>query len=713
MKLRILAALVWLLALAFAYFIEPAAQSEEFKSLVTDNQTARVSFKVLSEPRSVTGFAGAVEQQVEIEITEPDFLRYKKGLLTLGEKELSTGQSVQGILTFRQSHRNDYNFKARLKYLVNKDQTSQPDFIQHLRKTFIENLRGVSSDSVALVAGLAIGDDSSLSRDVKEAFKSVSLTHLTAVSGANCAIVLGVLALLINRLPFRRWLRICLSLLAVAGYLALVGPEPSVLRASVMVSLVLIGINLGRRVNPIDALALSVILLLIFDPRLAVDYGFALSVLATLGILVLAPKFVELFQRRMRTWLAVGVAVTVAAQIACLPILLVLQPEIPVYSVLANLLAEPLVVPITVLGILSCLLCLVSPILSSALSLLASIPASWVIQIAIYLAQAPYANLPWYQGTFGIFLAVLLTLCAFLFFTSGSRVLKASSAVISVLIAAGFVAQNSASAISLSNFYSQKHTLVNCDVGQGDALVIRTKEKVAVIDVGREDPAIDNCLTGLGISHIDLLILTHFDMDHVGGILGAVTGRTLGVVLVSPFPDERPGADFAEQIIKSKGIEPIQAEVGMHGQLGAFSWKVLSPHRGASEAEDSNDGSIGMFWESKNLALFTLADLGEDGQLRIGSEQVQLLNSGFVGKTVVVKVAHHGSADQAAEFYEAIKPDVALISVGKKNSYGHPTSRTLSLLNRLNAKILRTDLQGAIGISETESGLTASTSGRS
>ncbi len=713
MKLRFVAPVVWLLAFIFATLVSPAIQSQEFKDLIESNKTIRVSARVETQVTEYQGFNGTTERQVEIRVLEPAFLAGKTGLVSIGEREISLGQSIDAVMTFRESHRSDVAFRARIKSLFGTASGDQPNFFENLRKEFTNNLRGLTSDSAALVAGLAIGDDSRLSGETKDSFKTVSLTHLTAVSGANCAIVLGVVALLINRLPLKRWQRVLLSLLAIAFYLALVGPEPSVLRASVMVAVVLVGFNLGRKVNPVDALALSVILLLLFDPKLSLDYGFALSVLATLGILVLASKFVEVFERRMPKWLAIGLAVTVAAQIACLPILLVLQPEIPVYSVIANLLAEPLVIPITILGLAACMICLIFPMLSGSISLLASIPASWIIALANYLAEAPYASLPWYSGALGIVLAVILTFAVFFWFISRSSRLKYLSASAVVLIVAGFLAQNSAAAVSNSAFYSEKHTIVNCDVGQGDALVLQSQGKVAVIDVGRENPAIDNCLTGLGISKIDLLVLTHFDMDHVGGILGAITGRSVGIAMVSPFPDERPGADFAERAVADQGIELIQAEVGMNGRLGDFAWQVLAPHRGAPEAKDSNDGSIAMLWESEATALFTLADLGEEGQLRIGQESSAILNAGFDAKTVVVKVAHHGSADQAAEFYEAIQADVAIISVGQHNSYGHPTKRTLDLLDRLNAKIFRTDEQGAIGLTEADSGLTATISGRS
>jgi competence protein ComEC len=120
-----------------------------------------------------------------------------------------------------------------------------------------------------------------------------------------------------------------------------------------------------------------------------------------------------------------------------------------------------------------------------------------------------------------------------------------------------------------------------------------------------------------------------------------------------------------------------------------------------------------MLWEDSKIAVFTLADLGEKGQLRLGQEQGALLTSGFGGRSVVVKVAHHGSADQSPEFYEAIKPALALISVGLHNSYGHPTDRTLNFLQYIGSQVLRTDKQGAIGVTETETGLEVSVAGRS
>ena len=715
MRLRILACIAWVLAIVYTLFVAPSIQDPHFRQQIDLHGTVTATLEVHSEPVAVKGFNNSQQVQVQVVMQEPNYLRGKSGLLSsvTFPKEIHFGAVLKAVVTLSGSHRFGIDFKANLKHLISVRSSSSPDSFSVLRASFLKNLRGVTSDSAGLVAGLAIGDDSKISSETTQEFKVVSLTHLTAVSGANCAIVLGALALMFGLLPISRKIRIALSFVAIIGYLELVGPQPSVLRASVMVGFVLLGQLFGRRISPLDAISLSVIALFLYEPWLSLDYGFALSALATLGLLVLTPPIAVRLEKRLPSWLALMIAVTLAAQVMCFPVLLMLQPQLPVYSVLANLLAEPMVLPITIIGLVACLLSPVIPIVSSSLCLLASLPGSYVIFVAHSLATAPMASIAWFSGSLGLGLGVLVSVCFVLILLSQRRVLKISSTALLIVIGGVFLAQNSAVAISSSAFYSGSYTLINCDVGQGDGLVIRSEGKVAVIDVGREDPAIDDCLTRLGIQRIDLLVLTHFDMDHIGGVTGAITGREVGMALLTSLHDTRPGADFAQLLLKGRGIPITRAEKGMTGELGAFQWQVLSPHRGAPEAEDSNDGSVTMLWDDSKMALFTLADLGEKGQLRLGQEQGALLTSGFGGRVVVVKVAHHGSADQSPEFYEAIKPAISLISVGLHNSYGHPTDRTLNFLKYIGSQILRTDQQGAIGVTETEAGLEVSVAGRS
>ncbi|MCX6495753.1 MAG: ComEC/Rec2 family competence protein [Rhodoluna sp.] len=705
----------WILAAVFVNFLEPAIAPESFTSLVENRSTVTISAQVLETSKPAKGFAGTEKFATKIRVLSSGPLQGRTGSLAGGEevRDLLSGSSIKAVVSLRPAFKNDEDFSSNLKSLRSLSTSNDVDPLQQLRSSFTSSLSGVTSDSAALVAGLTIGDDWKLSSEALENLKVVSLTHLSAVSGTNCAIVLAGAAFLLNLLPIRRPIRLSLSFGVIFGYLGLVGPEPSVLRASVMVGAVLVGFILGRRVPPLEALSLAVVILLIYQPALAMDFGFALSALATLGLLVLAPKLVEVLAKRMPLWLAVVVSVSLAAQIACLPVLLMLQPTIPVYSIAANVIAEPLVAPVTVIGLIACLLSPVVPMVASWLSLIASVFTAFILFVAASFANAPSASISWIEGSTGIILAVVLVVGLWIFLATKSAALKSLAGGVSSLIVLSFFAQSSSLALQRNDFYGGNYSIVNCDVGQGDALVIRSKGKVAVVDVGREDPAIDSCLTNLGISKIDLLVLTHYDLDHVGGTLGAITGREVVTALVTSFSDDRPGADITQEILEAKGIPMVRSEKGMSGSLGDFQWLVLSPHRGAPEAQDSNDASTSMFWSNSQIALFTLADSGERAQLRIGAEYASLIESDFGSKLVVVKVAHHGSADQAPEFYEEIAADIALISVGQSNSYGHPTKRTLDLLARSGTKVMRTDEMGAIGLTETDAGLEVAIAGRS
>jgi competence protein ComEC len=236
-----------------------------------------------------------------------------------------------------------------------------------------------------------------------------------------------------------------------------------------------------------------------------------------------------------------------------------------------------------------------------------------------------------------------------------------------------------------------------CDVGQGDAMVLQSAGQVAVIDVGREPDAVDACLDRIGVRHIDLLVLTHFDMDHVGGITGAIDGRTVDIVLETPWPDTRPTVGFINRTLNEKRARVVFAQSGLSGHLGSLNWRVLSPSKTASEAEDSNDGSVILSFESKDYNLLALADLGERGQMRLVEQNPDLVRE-LSRKPMIVKVAHHGSADIYPELYEALKPTVALIGVGIENGYGHPTKRALEALSTAETKIFRTDRDGSIAV---------------
>jgi competence protein ComEC len=574
-----------------------------------------------------------------------------------------------------------------------------------LRETFLRNLGGITRDARGLVAGLAIGDTSLLSQNTEDSMKAVSLTHLTAVSGANCAIVIGLIFLVLGRFAISRALRVMIASASLVLYVMLVGPQPSVLRAGVMTLVLLLARSIGRSSSASFALALCIIILLISDPWLATDYGFQLSVLATIGILQLAPALSQRLARRLPTWLALALSVSISAQLLCMPVLLQLQPGLSTYSVLANVIAEPLVAPITVLGMAACVVVLVMPWLAWLLTWFASLGAWLVIWLATSLANAPTATLSWPSGWLGICLALIFTLAMF----GSLRLAKSKTRSFSIfaigLIVAATLGSCTGQGMRAGSWPSKNWEIVSCDVGQGDATVIRSREKVALIDVGRKPAPIRSCLNRLGVVKIDLLVLTHFDLDHVGGLDGALAVSQVETAIITSFKDDRPAAAITYRKLRHASKTLIQAGQGLTGVLGDFEWKVLSPHLGAAEAEDSNDGSVTMLFQSPLVDVLTLADLGEKGQMRLARESATWLGMGFGGVPLVVKVSHHGSADQYPELYEALHPQVALVSVGANNDYGHPTARTLGLLDRIHARIYRTDLLGSVAIDIVPEGL--------
>jgi competence protein ComEC len=279
-----------------------------------------------------------------------------------------------------------------------------------------------------------------------------------------------------------------------------------------------------------------------------------------------------------------------------------------------------------------------------------------------------------------------------------------------VIVAVATLSVPAASEILQGGWPLHDWEVVACDVGQGDALVIKSLGRVAVVDVGKDEELIDNCLTELGVRTIDLLVLSLFDFDHVGGLTGALGGRVVSHAIISGFPDDRPATKSSLDQLKEIGTQVIIAEPTISGSLGEFDWRVLAPTKTASEAKDSNDASVTMVFRSTMFDLVLLGDLGAEGQERVSRSLMQVIASS--NKPLILKVSHHGSNDQSGSFHEQLKPDLALISVGSENGYGHPGKQALQILGSVGAQVLRTDLLGSIAISSAGGELQWSATGR-
>ncbi|WP_347107563.1 ComEC/Rec2 family competence protein [Paenarthrobacter sp. S56] len=257
-------------------------------------------------------------------------------------------------------------------------------------------------DAAGLLPGMVTGDTSALPEGLDAAMRTTGMTHLTAVSGANCALVLGAFVYLARSFRMPRPVAASMAATGLAAFVVLVGPDPSVLRAAVMGFVGVAALSSGLRGRSLSFLCAATILLLFFDPFLGTSVGFLLSVLATLGIILLARRIASWFPGWVPPWLAAGIAVPLSAQLLCGPVIVALQPQLAVYSLPANVVAGPLVAPVTILGTLAVPLASTVPWLAQVPIAVAGSCAFAVAGIARFFAGLPGASLPWPEGGMGI-----------------------------------------------------------------------------------------------------------------------------------------------------------------------------------------------------------------------------------------------------------------------------------------------------------------------
>lgn len=443
-----------------------------------------------------------------------------------------------------------------------------------LRESFTRTSQGLPGDGGDLLPGLTIGDTSRVDEGLDAAMKASSLAHLTAVSGANCAVLVALILAIGAFLRAPRILVPSLAIIVLAGFVVLVTPEPSVVRAAVMAVLALVAQAAGRPVRGLPLVSLAVVILLVTDPWLARSYAFALSVLATVGLVVLTRPLVALLARVMPEPLALALAVPVAAQAAVQPLLLSLDPGIAVLGVPANVLADPAAPLATVLGLMACLLGPVWPFGAGVAAAAAWAPASWIALVARGAAALPSMRLETDGSLLAIGVCVVATALAGVAILLPSR---RRSRLVATLVLAGLLLP--LGAIAVGGTLGRRATLppdwqiAQCDVGQGDAVLLRSAGRVALVDTGDDATLLRSCFDLLAIKRLDLLVLTHFDADHVGAA-ASLTGRVQSLLV---GPGDGPDDERLVSTLRRGGASLIDARPGDSLDLGDLSLEVLWP----------------------------------------------------------------------------------------------------------------------------------------
>jgi len=533
-------------------------------------------------------------------------------------------------------------------------------------------------DAGALIPGMVLGDTSKQTPEFKNQMKRAGLTHLVAVSGANFAIVSSFVLWCMQFLIRRNNYRILATAAALLCFIALVRPSPSVLRAAAMAAVLLSAQMTKRTTDSLPALGFAIAAVVIGDPWQSRDAGFALSVLATAGLLLLAP----IIQARLPAHqkLAGALAPPIAAMVFCSPILVALSGYLSPISIIANLLAAPFVAPITIVGFIAALVSPIAPFLTTGLLFVIRIPAGLIAAIARWGSDFPVLTI--HNGVMGFVIVILLVGIIWLFKKNWKR----NTAVVVVVIL---------SLTWLQRWPSGEWQIANCDVGQGDSMVINLSHHSAiVIDVGPDPVAEDKCLRNLGITDIPLLILSHFHADHVGGLSGLLRSRDVDQVWISN--NLQPILESTKSLSMLSKSKILTVQKGLIAQIAGIKFEVLWPENTTrtfaslpGDGSEINNSSIAMLVTTADWNMFTAGDLELPAQNAI---------LGAVREVDIYKVCHHGSRYQDRNLMSALSAQVAVISVGAKNTYGHPAPETIAFLTTLGTQVVRTDTDGAVAI---------------
>ncbi|MFD6136962.1 ComEC/Rec2 family competence protein [Isoptericola sp. NPDC060257] len=744
--LHVVVALACLAAVSLGAHAQVARQAP-LRSLVGQGAHAELVGRVVSEPRPAVFGDGERWQVAVRQVTARGIVSSTAGLVEVtadrAAPRYGASVAVSGVL--RPVDAGDGPL-ARLTAAGPVAERAPPTALLRathtMRSALLDVTDPLSAQARGLVPGVAVGDTSRVPDVVDEAMRVTSLTHVTAVSGGHFAIVVAALTALCALARAPRAVRVGVVAVAATAFVLLVRPEPSVLRAAWTCAAALLALALGRPSSGAPALAAAATVLLVVDPWLARSYGFVLSCAATAGLVLLAGPLA----RRLAPWTgrarAVARAGPWAAPAACGPVLLLLDPHVPLMSVPANLLATPALVPATVLGLVATSAAPWAPGVALPVAWLAGLSTGWIAGVAQTFAAVPGARLPWPAGPLGVAALTLLTVAVLALVLrrppgegwrrewreaapravrrvrrrvrrAAVRHGRARTATVAGLAGAALLA---ALVVAVPRLAGAGHAVPDdwqvaaCDVGQGDSLAVRTGPTSAVVvDVGPDGEAAGRCLDRLGVSTVDLLVLSHFHADHVGGLAAVLRGRAVTAALVSPLDAPEGQASAVRSSLGAAGVPVRAAAVGDGGTAGSATWRVLAASGGpraegshaagsggGDEGDGVNDASVALELRTAGgLDVVVLGDLEEGAQDSLAAD---LAATGSAADVDVVKMAHHGSRSQSAALAGHLSPRVTLVSVGADNTYGHPTDDALALYASVGSALVRTDECGTAAL---------------
>lgn len=583
-------------------------------------------------------------------------------------------------------------------------------FKRHARATIAAIL---PEPQAALLTGILLGIDTGIPRDLMDDFAATGTSHIIAISGFNISIIAGLFARLAEGL-FSKRRAVLVAIVGVWLYTILVGGSAAVVRAAVMGSLYLFARYLGRATFAPVSLAAAAIGMTALNPHTLWDVGFQLSFAATLGLVLYAGPLGRAFERILsrltsaeRARKVVGLVndnlvVTLAAQITTTPVILYYFGRFSPVTLVTNFLILPAQPGVMVVGGIAMVLGVVVRAAGQVVGWIAWVFLTYTIEVVQWTARVPLASLPVQVAGWMVwaYYALLGGLSGWLLLTPERR----REAWAKLTTRLGWKALAGAAAVLLVLAFRAWRALPDgrlhvafLDVGEGDAIFIQTPAgRQVLVDGGPTGTAL---LSQLGRRMpfwdrtLDVVVLTHPDLDHVGGLLPVLERYRVDHVIFRWVAFESAEYERWLQLVEAEGAAVYSGEAGLRLALDeGVELAVLWPGAELVGGPDAgiNDQSVVTRLTYGQVSVLLTGDVEAD-------VEQQLVAGGLPLRSTVLKVAHHGGCNSTTpEFLDAVAPQVVVISVGADNRFGYPCAGMLERLGDL--PVYRTDERGAVEV---------------
>ena len=576
--------------------------------------------------------------------------------------------------------------------------SSNGSFIHNIQKYIRDTINGTLTDEEGnLLLAILLGDKDKLSEDIQESFKTSNLSHMLAVSGAHVSyIILGLTYVLQNSIIGKKNGKI-VCIIFLLAFMAITNFTPSVTRACIMAILTLFSSIIYRKSDVYTNISVAALITLIFNPYSLLDLGFQLSYGGTIGIIIFIKRIQEKKSNsKVINYIKQMALVSIYANIIIIPIMMYHFNTVSFTFIISNIMASPIVGIIVITGFLFIIASITVKPLTRLIAIFIKPILSILIKISQICSKLPFSNIlvvtPYMFNVISYYAIILYCIKS-----KKNNKCKIIICLLIVLILINFIIY----------IFPQKLRIFFIDVGQWDSTLIITPDKKTVLIDGGGSDSFDvgekvllPYLLDRRILKVDYVLISHFDTDHCGGILTIMEKVKVKNIIISEQAEHSENYERFKKLMIHKKIRLIEVKKGDKIKIGRYSeFKILFPtSRLLSENPLNNNSIVAQFNYNNFKMLFT-------GDIEKLAEQQILKTEKAEIRADILKVAHHGSKTSSIpEFIKAVRPKIALIGVGKNNTFGHPNQQTIKNLENIKCRIYRTDLQGEIIIKIDQKG---------